>query len=101
MNEKRERDIEKILVDGLKNLGCISYKWVSPGQSGVPDRIVVLPGGAVVFVELKAENGRLTSSQKIQIRNLRSLDATVLVLKGEEQVRWFLEKTKGVIGHDL
>ena len=86
-----------MLVDGLKKLGCISFKWVSPGQSGVPDRIVILPRGVVVFVELKADGGRLTSNQKIQIRKLRSHGAGVYVLKGEEQVRWFLETTKEVI----
>ena len=60
----KERDIEVLLRDGVKQLGGKAYKWVSPGNAGVPDRIVILPGGKVIFVELKQENGRLTRLQK-------------------------------------
>ena len=51
----REKDIEKILVNGVKDVGGRAYKWVSPGNNGVPDRIVILPEGRIVFVELKTE----------------------------------------------
>ena len=51
----KERDIEVLLRDGVKQLGGKAYKWVSPGNAGVPDRIVILPGGKVIFVELKHE----------------------------------------------
>jgi len=50
----RERDIEAYLRDQIKRLGGIAYKFVSPGNAGVPDRLVLLPGAGVVFVELKA-----------------------------------------------
>ena len=49
----REKDIEKILVAEVRKLGGRAYKWVSPGNDGVPDRIVIFPGKAPVFVELK------------------------------------------------
>ena len=48
-----EREIEKKLVDGVRKLGGRAYKFVSPGNDGVPDRIVVLPGRAPKFIELK------------------------------------------------
>ena len=42
-----EKDIEKFLNDNIKKLGGRSYKFVSPGNSGVPDRIIFLPGGKI------------------------------------------------------
>lgn len=53
----KESEIEARLVRGVKALGGVAYKFVSPGNVGVPDRVVVLPGGRVIFVELKAEGG--------------------------------------------
>ena len=69
----REKDIEKILVNGVKDVGGRAYKWVSPGNNGVPDRIVILPEGRIVFVELKTESGTLSSLQRAQIKRLREL----------------------------
>ena len=44
-----EREIEKKLVDGVRKLGGRAYKFVSPGNDGVPDRIVVLPGRVLLL----------------------------------------------------
>ena len=60
-----ERDIEKYLIRRTAERGGVAYKWVSPGRVGVADRIVVLPGGVVWFVEVKTANGRLSEMQKI------------------------------------
>lgn len=78
----RERDIERILVDEVRRLGGRAYKWTSPGNAGVPDRIVILPGQAPIFAELKAEGGSLTKLQKVQILNLEKLRQDVCVIKG-------------------
>ena len=51
-----EREVEKKLVDGVRRMGGRAYKFVSPGNDGVPDRIVVLPDTAPMFVELKTES---------------------------------------------
>ena len=88
----REKEIEKRLVSGVKSLGGKAYKWVSPGNNGVPDRIVILPGKNPVFVELKTESGRLTALQEVQISRLRDLGQDVRVLYGWEQVKEFLEE---------
>lgn len=87
-----EKEIEKILVQGVKALGGKAYKWVSPGNNGVPDRIVILPRKVPVFVELKTESGSLTALQKVQIQKLKSLGQKVRVLRGEEGVRDFLNE---------
>ena len=85
----REKDIEKILVEEVRKLGGRAYKWVSPGNDGMPDRIVIFPGRSPVFVELKTETGVLTSLQKVQIDRLRSLGQPVVVVKGIRGVRQF------------
>ena len=87
----REKDIEKILVDGVKGTGGRAYKWVSPGNNGVPDRIVFLPGGRIIFVELKTDTGTLSSLQRVQIKRLRELGQTVEVVKGISGVIQFFE----------
>lgn len=92
-----EREIEKKLVDGVRKLGGRAYKFVSPGNDGVPDRIVVLPGIAPVFVELKTETGRLSSLQNVQIKKLKDLGQDVRVLYGLEDVKRFLEEIQNEI----
>lgn len=87
----REKDIEKVLVTEVKKLGGRAYKWVSPGNDGVPDRIVILPGMRPVFVELKAESGKLSALQKVQIKRLLDMGQDVKVLKGIREAEQFLE----------
>ena len=87
----RERDMERILVDEVRKLGGRAYKWVSPGNDGVPDRIVVLPGREPVFVELKSETGRLTSLQEVQIGRLQDLGQDVRVVRGIDGLSQFFQ----------
>ena len=63
---------------------------MSPGNSGVPDRLVVFRGRAPVFVELKTKTGKLTELQEMQIDRLRSLGQDVRVLYGRDDVLKFL-----------
>lgn len=88
----RESVIETYLREGVKKLGGRAYKWTSPGNAGVPDRIVVLPGRPPVFVELKTEKGELSALQKVQIARLQKLGQDVRVLYGKEQVEKFLDE---------
>ncbi len=88
----REKEIEKILTAEVKKLGGVAYKWVSPGNAGVPDRIVVFPGRAPVFVELKSDAGRLSTLQEMQIRRLRGLGQKVYVARGIDGVSQFFRE---------
>lgn len=87
-----EREVEKKLVDGVRRMGGRAYKFVSPGNDGVPDRIVVLPDTEPMFVELKTESGKLSSLQKVQITRLKKLGQNVRVLYGAKDVENFLEE---------
>ena len=85
-----EKRVEALLVSGVKQMGGVAYKFVSPGNSGVPDRIILMPGGKIYFVELKREGGQLTNLQKRQITRIQKLDCQVDVLHGLAEVSNFL-----------
>lgn len=87
-----EKDIEKLFRDEIKKAGGKAYKFTSPGNDGVPDRIVMLPDGRIVFVELKTDTGKLSRLQELQCRQIAELGQTVRVLQGFAEVRdFFLE----------
>ncbi len=68
----RERDIEAYLRDQTRiKLSGTAYKFVSPGNTGVPDRFLALPIGFGVFVELKAPGKKSTEKQKLQQARLK------------------------------
>lgn len=85
-----EKDIEKKLISQTKQRHGKAYKFVSPGNSGVPDRIVVLPGGKVGFCELKRPGGKTSKLQDVQIGKLKSLGCFVRVVDIYEGVSDFL-----------
>ena len=84
-----ERQIEAYLVKRVKELGGIAYKFVSPAHRGVADRIVVLPGGGVVFVELKTETGALSPLQEQFAKDMTRLGQNYIVLRSKEEVDAF------------
>lgn len=87
-----EKEVEKFLVREVKKLGGISFKFISPGNAGVPDRIVILPNGRVVFAELKTDKGKLTKLQEVQIKKISDLGADARVLRGIEGVKEFINE---------
>ena len=88
----RESPIEARLSREVKHAGGLCLKWVSPGCTGVMDRIVLLPGGWVIFVELKQPGGRLSERQKWMADALARLGMDVRCLWNKEQVDKFLEE---------
>lgn len=80
----KESELESILVREVKKEGGKAYKWVSPGNVGVPDRIIFFPGGEVYFVELKTETGNVSRPQMAQIQRLRDLGQQATAVRGLE-----------------
>lgn len=80
MTYYRESLIEKHLVAEVRKAGGIAYKFVSPGRRSVPDRLVLLPGGRLVFVECKAPGKEPRADQLREHERLRALGFSVVVL---------------------
>ena len=81
-----EKDIEKRLIRGVESLGGKAYKFVSPANRGVADRLVVLPHGRVWFVEVKTEVGKLSPLQEAFRREVQTLGCNYVCLYGEKDV---------------
>lgn len=90
-----EKNIERYLVKKMKSIGGKAYKFVSPGNAGVPDRVVIFPNGALIFAELKCETGEPSEVQKYQIGRLRELLQEVRVLYSKSDVDSLLKEFGG------
>lgn len=86
----REKEIEVYLRDAVQRAGGRAYKFVSPGNNGVPDRLVCLPGGQAVFVELKAPGKPPRPLQIHQMGLLKQLGFRVEVIDSKDQVDAFV-----------
>lgn len=84
-----EKDIEKALVKRVESLGGLCEKFTSPNRRGVPDRIVTLPGGRIIFVELKAPGASPTKLQKRDHDRRKALGCTVFVIDNIEVANAF------------
>lgn len=91
----RESTIEKKLVQTVRSRGGICPKWVSPGLDGVPDRMVLLPGGHMAFVEVKAPGKKPRTLQLARHRALQRLGYRVYVIDGIEQITPMLDEIGG------
>ena len=96
-----EKWVEELLVRRVKEFGGVAYKFVSPGNAGVPDRLIILPGGEIFFVELKA-TGKRERALQVQVQEqMRKLGAVVFSSvdsgeKVEEVIRYMRRSCNGV-----
>ena len=95
MNSLRENTIEAALVDEVKRRGGFCPKFTTPGSNGVPDRMVLLPGGRIGFVEVKATGEKPRPLQVHRHKQLRRLGFKVYVLDGPEQIEGILDGIEG------
>ena len=86
-----ERTIEQRLVEAVRKAGGLCPKFVSPGWDGVPDRIVLLPGGKLGFVELKAPGQKLRPLQRRRREQLERLGFRVFAVDSVEQIGGVLD----------
>ena len=91
----REREIERKLVDAVKERGGICWKFTSPGTAGVPDRIVLMPKGRIAFVETKAPGETMRPLQEKRKRQLESLGFKVFCLDSIEDIPKVISEIEG------
>lgn len=84
-----EKDIERHFVNHVKKLGGRCEKFTSPARRSVPDRLVTLPEGRIIFVELKAPNKKPTPKQLKDHEERRALGCDVRVIDSLELVKCF------------
>lgn len=90
----REKNVEIYLREQIKKLKGVAFKFISPGNAGVPDRLVLLPGGRCVFVELKAPGRKTTALQNVQIERIKNLGFRVEILDSIEKVDNFIQEIR-------
>jgi hypothetical protein len=88
----REREIEQKLVRAVKDMGGLAPKFVSPGLDGMPDRLVLLPGGHMGFIEVKAPGKKPRALQEARMRMLRELGFRAFVLDKTDQIGRILDE---------
>ena len=88
----KEKSIEQKLVRATKGRGGICPKLVSPGFDGMPDRLVLLPGGVMAFAELKAPGKKPRPLQLARHRLLRKLGFKVYVIDDISQIGGMLDE---------
>ena len=79
---RRENKVETHLKKEVNRIGGLSRKWVSPQHAYVPDQIVVF-NGVIWFVEVKSQDGKLSSGQEREINRLREHGANALAVNPE------------------
>jgi hypothetical protein len=58
-NKPLEKSIENVLREEVERQGGMCLKWTCPGHRGVPDRMILFPGGIIAFVELKRSGAKV------------------------------------------
>lgn len=81
-----EKHIEQQLVKAVRAHGGIALKFVSPGYDGVPDRLILFPGGRLAFCELKATGKKLRPIQAMRKAQLERLGFPVYIIDEVSQI---------------
>jgi hypothetical protein len=90
-----EKQIESKIVKKAKELGFLTYKFSSPSNRGVPDRIFISPHGEVFFIEFKSEKGKLTKLQEKVIKDICNYGVGVFIINSVEVGLQILTLLKG------
>lgn len=86
-----EKDIERYLIRQVERRKGLCLKYHPDTDTGMPDRLILLPGGRLFWVELKRENGKLSQMQIYQQNRLRALGQRCFVVWSKEDVDRLLE----------
>jgi hypothetical protein len=90
----REKYIEQKLIKAVKAAGGLALKFTSPGYNGVPDRLILLPGGIIAFAEIKASGSKPRPLQERRHEMLRQLGFKVYVIDDDSQIGGILDEIR-------
>ncbi len=90
----REKEIEQKLVKAVKAVDGLCIKFTSPGMDGVPDRLVLMTGGKLAFIELKATGKKPRPLQIKRMEQLKRLGFLCFVLDDIELIGGMLDEIK-------
>lgn len=90
----REKEIEQKLVKAIKAVDGLCIKFTSPGMDGVPDRLVLMTGGKLAFIELKATGKKPRPLQIKRMEQLKRLGFICFVLDDIELIGGMLDEIK-------
>ena len=94
-----EKELERKLVKAVHGCGAVAWKMSSPGRAGVPDRIVLLPGGQVLFIELKRPGETQRPLQVHVAQQLRILGFPVEVVDSEQGIGGIVQLIRQMTGN--
>ena len=83
---RAEFKVEHYLCSQVKKMGGVSRKLAWIGRNGAPDRLVMFPGGKLIFVECKALAGKVSRQQTKEIETLTWLGQVAVVVRSKEEV---------------
>ena len=87
-----EKQVEQALRKAVRARGGLAVKFVSPGLDGVPDRIILMPGGRIAFAEIKAPGNKMCQLQVKRKRQLESLGFPVYCVDSIAMVGHVLDR---------
>lgn len=88
-----EKQIERKLTEEVKKVNGMCLKQT--GMAGIPDRLILIPGGKMAFVELKAPGEKPRKLQQVRIKQLRKMGFMCFVVDGLEMISNVLDSIKG------
>lgn len=90
----REKTVESTFTSAVKAKGGLAVKFTSPGFNGMPDRLVMFPGGRIGFVEVKAPGEKPRPLQLSRLKLLRRLGFKAFVLDNTEQIGGIIDEIR-------
>lgn len=93
-SEVSEKSIEKYLTKRATELGLLCLKYSNPNMVGYPDRLLVLPGGGVIWVELKSKGRKPTKIQQVRVAELSDMGHTVRVIDNKADIDELIKTIK-------
>ena len=84
-NKPLEKSIENILRKAVEDEGGVCLKWTCPGHRGVPDRMILFPGGIIAFVELKRPGAKVKAGGLQEWWQQRLVGLRLPLLRGQHR----------------